>query len=187
MSTVIALGQYSGGELWVETPNPTSDCVPPPSKRGAQDDGLLGRRYHIHHKWLAFHPHCLHTIYPVTEGTRYSVVLYNPGHLDQVPESVWSRLGDLGFPVRAFQKRDYDNNIHVFGHMLESDLDFLDHVSELADGTPHLEAPLPQPASDVLSMEAHYREGHFPKNPECVVCQRESGSKVDHRSTWRHH
>eukprot|EP00971_Amphidinium_carterae_P179021 3550892-Amphidinium_carterae.1 len=102
-SCLLSLGDHEKGELWVET-------------EGGQDvqvhhDGseLYGQALDTFHRWRSFdghRRHCILEAVPRAGGTsaeRYSLTLFNPGRLQQVPTEVWLELAGLGFPVLQLQ------------------------------------------------------------------------------------
>ncbi len=72
-SVIIAVGNYEGGDLWVEDPNgkwpPPTDAVQEPWQHE-----LKRIRIDVKNRFAAFDPRCRHCIYPVTSGERYSIV-----------------------------------------------------------------------------------------------------------------
>eukprot|EP00971_Amphidinium_carterae_P059502 1176592-Amphidinium_carterae.2 len=83
LSSVYSFGEYTGGELWQRG---ESQC----------DSWQSGER----RKWLTIDPNLPHGVSRVKTGARWSIILFTPGRLDQVPQNVWQCLRALGFPSR---------------------------------------------------------------------------------------
>eukprot|EP00971_Amphidinium_carterae_P024856 490525-Amphidinium_carterae.1 len=83
MSFVCSFGQYQGGELWQR-------CDQTMQQWQSRETG----------SWIALDPTLPHGVKPVTAGVRWSLVVFTPGRLDQVPREAWQGLQMLGFPSR---------------------------------------------------------------------------------------
>ena len=98
----IGAGNYTGGELWLETPPEYSG-----SDALAQDkpDGTraLGRRVPIRHKPVAFSPKAWHGTCP-WEGTRYVITVYVSRSLKNQEQERVRELRNLGFQVPPCQQ-----------------------------------------------------------------------------------
>eukprot|EP00971_Amphidinium_carterae_P224232 4448784-Amphidinium_carterae.1 len=94
----MALGVFSGGQLWVEhrrgNAKPPLDPLEPPPRR------LRGRSYCIRHRWLQFDPHAYHAVWP-QEGRRMSITLYMPSGWPDITMELARNLEDAGFSVVA--------------------------------------------------------------------------------------
>ena len=57
--------------------------------------------------WVEFTADIIqHRVREVTNGTRFSVTLFTPGHLELLSEDDWMNLESFGFPVRLYSERD---------------------------------------------------------------------------------
>eukprot|EP00971_Amphidinium_carterae_P350331 6491491-Amphidinium_carterae.1 len=102
-SCLLSLAEHSKGELWVETEGVLDTEV--------YHGGVVlhGQAHDTFHRWTTFdghRRHCVLEAVPLGESSgaeRYSLTLFNPGRLTQVPSDVWRELKELGFPVRHLQ------------------------------------------------------------------------------------
>ena len=96
LNSVISLGRYEGGRLWVEG----YGDLPPPTlcTQNSDHDNLRGGYLDTHQKWVTFSPKRKHCIEPIRSGVRYSVVLFTPGRVASLTPSQLAELTSLGFP-----------------------------------------------------------------------------------------
>eukprot|EP00971_Amphidinium_carterae_P147420 2921305-Amphidinium_carterae.1 len=81
INAVLQWGDYAGGHLW------TSD--------GSGSKHVMEEK----EKWYQFDAKATqHGVSKVQRGIRWSVILYQPGRLQQVTTSIWQELRSLGFP-----------------------------------------------------------------------------------------
>eukprot|EP00971_Amphidinium_carterae_P325243 6455421-Amphidinium_carterae.1 len=99
-SDIIALGQFTGGELWISSANgqaklpealkPLHQALPPDCSRGT---------WHcINHRWLCFDGRAWHSVKPFT-GTRTSIIFFNVSGVHSLPAADHRELRRLGFRV----------------------------------------------------------------------------------------
>eukprot|EP00971_Amphidinium_carterae_P311095 6182397-Amphidinium_carterae.1 len=100
-SFVYSFGQYEGGELWQRCPH--SGVEQHSQRRGG---------------WVALDPRLPHGVRTVTSGTRWSVIVFVPGRLEQVPLDVWQGLEQLGFPRRQRLAQRLYHRFHQGGWQL---------------------------------------------------------------------
>eukprot|EP00971_Amphidinium_carterae_P292646 5809706-Amphidinium_carterae.1 len=102
MSSLLSLGSHREGSLWVEDHE---------GQHQISHDGetLWGHVLNTHGHWQRFNGHQRHCILPAkaVEGSecaeRFSITLFSPGRLHDVPEEHWRALQQLGFPVHGLQ------------------------------------------------------------------------------------
>eukprot|EP00971_Amphidinium_carterae_P149563 2965545-Amphidinium_carterae.3 len=91
-SSVISIGNFSGGQLWTESKNGTT---PAPSTPVDTKGTLTVTR----HSWTILDAaNVLHAVMPVTKGTRYSIAIYSPKHLHALEDADWSIVDHLWLP-----------------------------------------------------------------------------------------
>ena len=57
--------------------------------------------------WVEFTADIIqHRVREVTKGTRHSVTLFTPSHLDRLSQEDWMNLEPFGFPVEKYSERD---------------------------------------------------------------------------------
>ena len=54
-----------------------------------------------------FYPRRRHCISPVTQGIRYSIVLFTPARQDDFPPHMWEEVKSLGFPTQDFTQHHF--------------------------------------------------------------------------------
>ena len=116
LNSVISLGNYTGGRLWVEglgdDPPPTH-CVQSPD-----NSDLKGAYLNTHHKWVTFSPTRRHCIEPIRDGVRYSIVLFTPGRVSSLTPAHKAELTDLGFPG-IDEQTSHQQSIRTGHYLLE--------------------------------------------------------------------
>ena len=75
MTWLIALGNFTGGRLWIESPVGTH---PPPLPRNSLEKKLRGEYLNTKDTWFCFDPQLYHAVEPVTSGVRVSLALFTP-------------------------------------------------------------------------------------------------------------
>eukprot|EP00971_Amphidinium_carterae_P210765 4182446-Amphidinium_carterae.2 len=91
----LALGSYTGGQLWVRSPNGKES--PPP---GSQNMEWRGRLLNPHRKWIEFDGLVEHGV-TESEGYRVSITLFSPRAHVKLHLGHWRRLHKQGFPIRS--------------------------------------------------------------------------------------
>ena len=81
MTWLIALGDFTGGRLWIESPVGTH---PPPLPRNSVEKKLRGEYLDTKHTWICFDPQLYHAVEPVTSGVRVSLALFTPKGLEEI-------------------------------------------------------------------------------------------------------
>ena len=99
-SYLTALGDFTGGELWLEGPTGQipvllPERVGPTYKKGQT---YYGHALKTRHKWLRFDGRRLHGTMPF-EGERYSFIFYSCCRADQVEPEIRDQLQAVGFPL----------------------------------------------------------------------------------------
>ena len=57
--------------------------------------------------WIEFTADIIHhRVREVTNGTRFSVTLFTPSHLEQLTSEDWMNLESFGFPVQLYSEMD---------------------------------------------------------------------------------
>eukprot|EP00971_Amphidinium_carterae_P256588 5094884-Amphidinium_carterae.1 len=93
MNFVLQWGQYTGGELWEGKEKlKMKDC------------------------WIQVNPHVVHGVSKVQSGVRFSIVLFSPGRLEQVTESLWDMISACGFPRYPSAWCVHDSTRHQVWH-----------------------------------------------------------------------
>eukprot|EP00971_Amphidinium_carterae_P324702 6453156-Amphidinium_carterae.1 len=96
---IMLLGDFSYGELWLGDDKVQVDDV-----SFAELKRQSGVRVRRKRQWVAFDPQRLHAVLPA-KGTRWSVVLYTPKHVQHLSALDWQHLAHLGFPVQHAWER----------------------------------------------------------------------------------
>ena len=100
-SAAVALGTYSGGELWVERRNGPQMCVLTPEEGSATakypvGEPVLGQIYDIKNTCALFDGNQPHATMPA-EGARISLVYFVVSSFEKAPAVVQSQFFDCGF------------------------------------------------------------------------------------------
>ena len=93
-SWLIALGEFTGGRLWLEDP---LGQHPPPSVTSEWQKGLRGSYHNVHNTWFKFDPTKYHAVEEVKTGVRTSVALFSPRSWKRIPPHALTELADVGF------------------------------------------------------------------------------------------
>eukprot|EP00971_Amphidinium_carterae_P248688 4936477-Amphidinium_carterae.1 len=104
-SSLLSLGVHEGGMLWIESDDGAHTIR-------AEGVELRGKVLDTHGRWQCFSALDRHCVLPSTvassqeEGServveRYSISLFCPGRLSEVPAHTWSQLERAGFPVSS--------------------------------------------------------------------------------------
>ena len=93
-SWLIALGEFTGGRLWLEDP---LGQHPPPCVTSEWQKGLRGSCHNVHNTWFKFDPTKYHAVEEVKTGTRTSVALFSPRSWKRIPPHALTELADVGF------------------------------------------------------------------------------------------
>ena len=72
---LIALGNFTGGRLWIESPLGTH---PPPLPRNSVEKKLRGKYLNAKDTWICFDPQLYHAVKLVTSGVRVPLALFGP-------------------------------------------------------------------------------------------------------------
>ena len=101
-SWLIALGDFTGGRLWLEDP---LGQHPPPCVTSEWQKGLRGSFHNVHNTWFKFDPTKCHAVEEVKSGTRTSVALFSPRSWKRIPPQALTELADVGFhpPISAMR------------------------------------------------------------------------------------
>ena len=101
-SWLIALGDFTGGRLWLEDP---LGQHPPPCVTSEWQKGLRGSYHNVHNTWFKFDPTKYHAVEEVKSGTRTSVALFSPRSWKRIPPHALTELADVGFhpPITAMR------------------------------------------------------------------------------------
>ena len=101
-SWLIALGDFTGGRLWLEDP---LGQHPPPCVTSEWQKGLRGSYHNVHNTWFKFDPTKYHAVEQVKSGTRTSVALFSPRSWKRIPPHALTELADVGFhpPITAMR------------------------------------------------------------------------------------
>ena len=94
MTWLIALGDFTGGRLWIESPVGTH---PPPLPRNSVEKKLRGEYLDTKHTWICFDPQLYHAVEPVTSGVRVSLALFTPKGWKRLRPNCIDELIDIGF------------------------------------------------------------------------------------------
>eukprot|EP00971_Amphidinium_carterae_P346257 6487596-Amphidinium_carterae.2 len=143
----LALGNYTGGYLWVRSPNGKES--PPP---GSQNMDWRGRLLNPHQRWIEFDGLVEHGV-TESKGYRVSITLFSPRAHSKLHLGHWHRLHQGGFPflgvlVQRLSMPFRDCRQHAaFERLLES-VRGADHVPRYA------EAEAGAPAAHVVSTPA---------------------------------
>ncbi|CAE7857444.1 unnamed protein product [Symbiodinium necroappetens] len=95
MNSTIALGQFSGGQVWVEDPE-GSDW-----REVSSDRWVRGRVHKTHHRLLSFSPKDLHRVEP-HRGERWSITGFQTRSACRLSISGQAALGALGFNLQGY-------------------------------------------------------------------------------------
>ena len=93
-SWLIALGDFTGGRLWLEDP---LGQHPPPNVTSEWQKSLRGSYYNVHNTWFKFDPTKYHAVEEVKSGTRTSVALFSPRSWKRIPPHALTELADVVF------------------------------------------------------------------------------------------
>ena len=93
-SWLIALGDFTGGRLWLEDP---LGQHPPPCVTSEWQRDLRGSFHNVHNSWFKFDPTKYHAVEKVKSGTRTSVALFSPRSWKRIPPHALTELADVGF------------------------------------------------------------------------------------------
>ena len=93
-SWLIALGNFEGGRLWVESP---VELEPPPSPAAAWQKNLRGEYHNVQNTWVSFDPSLYHCVEQVTKGERRSVALFSPKGWKKLSPQCIDELSEVGF------------------------------------------------------------------------------------------
>ena len=101
-SWLIALGDFTGGRLWLEDP---LGQHPPSCVISEWQKGLRGSFDNVHNTWFKFDPTKYHAVEEVKSGTRTSVALFSPRSWKRIPPHALTELADVGFhpPISAMR------------------------------------------------------------------------------------
>ena len=91
---LIALGNFTGGRLWIESPIGTH---PPPIPRNAVERKLRGDYHNPHNTWICFDPQLYNALEEVTSGSRVSIALFTPKGWNKLTHNCMDELIDIGF------------------------------------------------------------------------------------------
>ena len=94
MTWLIALGNFTGGRLWIESPVGTH---PPPLPRNSVEKKLRGEYLDTKNTWICFDPQLYHAVEPVTSGVRVSLALFTPKGWKKLRPNCIDELIDIGF------------------------------------------------------------------------------------------
>ena len=98
-SWIIALGEYTGGQLFVMDDDGDTTIVVKDEVIGRHDiavgSRLRGRLHNIRHRWHKFNGNVPHMTMPY-KGERFSLVYYNFGFRRHVEDNIKSKLKTLG-------------------------------------------------------------------------------------------
>ena len=94
MTWLIALGNFAGGRLWIESPVGTH---PPPLPRNPVEKKLRGEYLDTKNTWICFDPQLYHAVEPVTSGVRVSLALFTPKNWKKLRPNCIDELIDIGF------------------------------------------------------------------------------------------
>ena len=94
MTWLIALGNFAGGRLWIESPVGTH---PPPLPRNSVEKKLRGEYLDTKNTWICFDPQLYHAVEPVTSGVRVSLALFTPKGWKKLRPNCIDDLIDIGF------------------------------------------------------------------------------------------
>ena len=100
MNSTIALGQFSGGQVWVEDPE-GSDW-----REISPDRWMRGQLHKTHHRLLSFSPKDLHRVEP-HRGERWSITGFQTRSACRLSMSGQAALGALGFNLQGYGVTDY--------------------------------------------------------------------------------
>ena len=98
MSFALSVGEFKGGELWLEDPSVSSDSAI--VRVGPNGKHLKGRAVSTHNKALVFNPRNLHCVLPFT-GTRFSIVAYSSRSQESLASDEAAKLKELHFRLPA--------------------------------------------------------------------------------------
>eukprot|EP00971_Amphidinium_carterae_P096853 1917235-Amphidinium_carterae.1 len=101
-SDIIALGQFTGGELWISSANGQTrlpDALKP-LHQTLPSDCSRGTWHCIDHRWLCFDGRAWHSVKPF-KGNRTSVIFFNVSGVHSLPHSDHQAMCKLGFKVPA--------------------------------------------------------------------------------------
>ena len=93
-SWLIALGNFEGGRLWVESP---VGLEPPPSPAADWQKHLRGEYHNVQNTWVSFDPSLYHCVEQVTKGERRSVALFSPKGWKKLSPQCIDELSEVGF------------------------------------------------------------------------------------------
>ena len=94
MTWPIALGNFAGGRLWIESPVGTH---PPPLPRNSAVKKLRGEYLDTKEAWICFVPQLYHAVEPVTSGVRVSLALFTPKGWKKLRPNCIDELINIGF------------------------------------------------------------------------------------------
>ena len=94
MTWLIALGNFTGGRLWIESPVGTHL---PPLPRNSVEKKLRGEYLDTKNTWICFDPQLYHAVEPVTSGVRVSLALFTPKGWKKLRPNCIDELIDIGF------------------------------------------------------------------------------------------
>eukprot|EP00971_Amphidinium_carterae_P266684 5290002-Amphidinium_carterae.2 len=106
-SSLLSFGRHHGGQLWIE--DSQGDHV-----LDIAGERVHGRALESRGRWQCFEAQTRHCVLPARaeEGAdsddieRFSISLFSPGRLHDVPSNLWLRLQQLGFPVASLMVAD---------------------------------------------------------------------------------
>ena len=101
-SWLIALGNFTGGRLWLEDP---LGQHPPPVITSKWQKSLRGSFHNVHNTWFKLDPTKYHAMEEVKSGTRTSVALFSPRSWKKIPPHALTELADVRFrtPLSAMR------------------------------------------------------------------------------------
>eukprot|EP00971_Amphidinium_carterae_P027084 533992-Amphidinium_carterae.2 len=178
-SIVIAFGDFTGGELWIEREGRAFHLGnhPPPESCSTDEEKLLcGDKLPVRHQFQVLYPSRRHCIFPV-EGRRVSAVFYVLGRVGALTVEHWGALAELGFPTHSFAESTL---VHLFVASLQSKSDQvllkkLDHILYKSTRLPAIKGRSPLEVASLKLMSSLETSQKI-----CPACQMESGTNVDH-------
>ena len=116
-SWLIALGDFTGGRLWLESPIVTE---PPPLPTCDWQRKLRGEYINVRNAWVQFDPSLYHCVEEVKSGVRRSIALFSPKGWRRMPPQCLDELGEVGFfPPLATHAAEADATALPFGKSTE--------------------------------------------------------------------
>eukprot|EP00971_Amphidinium_carterae_P209880 4163120-Amphidinium_carterae.1 len=160
-SIVIAFGDFTRGELWIEREGGAHH--PPKESCSTEEKLLLGHKLPV----------------PIRHQFQADEFFYVPGRVEALTIEHWAQLAELRFPTHSFAE---STMVHLAAATLpsKSDQALLKKLDDILYKSTKIPAIKCRSPLEVAKLEAHERFGHFPKDPDCPACQMESRTKVDH-------